>query len=115
MRDAVLVYFQLPPRMFKTFGAAPCRGAARVRPFPKFAHAREPFKRRRRVLRADREALRVAMLVFVKFDAAQFFFGFISVTVVSWLDKLESDAVTSHRHRLTGAASAKADLKINVS
>ena len=30
----------------------------------------------------------------VKFDAAQFFFGFISVTVVSWLDNFESDAVT---------------------
>jgi len=34
-----------------------------------------------------------------KFDAAQFFFGFISVTVVSWLDNFESDAVTSQRHR----------------
>ena len=65
MRDAVLVDFQLPPRMFKTFGAAPRGGAARVRPFPQFAHAPEPFQRRRRVLRADREALGVAMLVFV--------------------------------------------------
>ena len=54
MRDAVLVYFQLPPRMFKTFGAAPRGGAARVRPFPKFFHAREPFQRCRRVLRAER-------------------------------------------------------------
>ena len=65
MRDAVLVYFQLPPRVFKMFAAAPRRGAARVRPFPQFAHAREAFQRCRRVLRADREALRVAMLVFV--------------------------------------------------
>ena len=65
MRDAVLVYFQLPPRMFKTFGAAPRRGAAGVRPFPKFAYASEAFQWSRRVLRADREALRVAMLVFV--------------------------------------------------
>ena len=36
---------------------------------------------------------------FVKFDAAQFFFGFISVTVVSWLDNFESATVTSQRHR----------------
>ena len=65
MRDAVLVYFQLPPRMFKTFGAAPRRGAARVRPFSQVAHAPEPFQRSRRVLRADREALRLAMVVVV--------------------------------------------------
>ena len=62
MRDAVLVYFQLPPRMFKTLGAPPRRGAARVRPLPQFVHAPEPFQRRRRVLRADIEALGVAML-----------------------------------------------------
>ena len=62
MRDAVLVYFQLPPRMFKTLGAAPRRGAARVRPFPQFAHAREAFQRCRRVLRADREALLLSMI-----------------------------------------------------
>ena len=65
MRDAVLVYFQLPPRMFKTFGAAPRRGAAGVRPFPKFAHAPEPFQRCRRVLRPDIEALGVAVLLLV--------------------------------------------------
>ena len=65
MRDAVLVYFQLPSRVFKPLGAAPRRGAAGVRPFPQVAHAPEPFQRRRRVLRPDREALRVAMLVFV--------------------------------------------------
>ena len=62
VRDAVLVYFQLPPRMFKTFGAAPRRGAARVRPFPQVVHAPEPFQRRRRVLRADREALLLSMI-----------------------------------------------------
>ena len=62
MRDAVLVYFQLPPRMFKTLGAAPRRGAAGVRPFPQFSHAPEPFQRRRRVLRADREALLLSMI-----------------------------------------------------
>jgi len=62
VRDAVLVDFQLPPRMFKTFGAAPRGGAARVRPFPQFAHAPEPFQRRRRVLRADREALLLSMI-----------------------------------------------------
>ena len=67
MRDAVLVDLELPPRMFKTFGAAPRRRTARGRPFPKFAHAPEAFQRCRRVLRAD-----------VKFDAAQFFLGFIS-------------------------------------
>ena len=65
MRDAVLVYFQLPPRVFKTFAAAPRRGTARVRPFPQFAHAPEPFQRRRRMLRPDIEALRVAMLILV--------------------------------------------------
>ena len=65
VRDAVLVYFQLPPRVFQTLGAAPRRGAARVRPFPQFAHAPEPFQRRRRVLRPDREALRLAMVVVV--------------------------------------------------
>ena len=62
MRDAVLVYFQLPPRMFKTFGAAPRRRTARGRPFPKFAHAPEAFQRCRRVLRADREALLLPMI-----------------------------------------------------
>ena len=65
MRDAVLVYFQLPPRMFKTLGAAPRRGAARVRPFPQVAHAPEPFQRCRRVLRPDIEALGVAVLLLV--------------------------------------------------
>ena len=58
VRDAVLVYFQLPPRMLQSLGAAPRRGAARGRPFPKFAHAPEPFQRCRRVLRPDIEALR---------------------------------------------------------
>ena len=43
VRDAVLVDLELPPRMFKTFCAAPRRGAAGVRPFPKFAHAPEAF------------------------------------------------------------------------
>ena len=62
MRDAVLVDLELPPRMFQTFGAAPRRGAAGVRPFPKFAHAPEPFQRCRRVLRADREALLLPMI-----------------------------------------------------
>ena len=62
MRDAVLVDLELPPRMFKTFGAAPRRGAARGRPFPQFAHAPEPFQRSRRVLRADREALLLPMI-----------------------------------------------------
>ena len=62
MRDAVLVYFQLPARMFKTLGAAPRRRAARVRPFPKFAHASEAFQRSRRVLRADREAFLLPMI-----------------------------------------------------
>ena len=65
MRDAVLVDFQLPPRLFKTFGAAPRRGAAGVRPFPQFAHAPEPFQRCRRVLRPDIEALGVAVLLLV--------------------------------------------------
>ena len=62
MRDAVLVDLELPPRMFKTFGAAPRRGAAGVRPFPKFAHASEAFQRSRRVLRPDREALLLPMI-----------------------------------------------------
>ena len=62
MRDAVLVYFQLPPRMFKTFSAAPRGSAARMRPFPEFVDAPEPFQRRRRVLRPDIEALRLAMI-----------------------------------------------------
>ena len=65
MRDAVLVDLELPPRMFKTFGAAPRRGAARVRPFPQVAHAPEPFQRCRRVLRPDIEALGVAVLLLV--------------------------------------------------
>ena len=56
MRDAVLVYFQLPPRMLQSLGAAPRRGAARVRPFPQVAHAPVPLLWSRRVLRADREA-----------------------------------------------------------
>ena len=63
MRDAVLVYFQLPPRMFKTLGAAPRRGAARGRPFSQVAHAPEPFQRCRRVLRPDIEALGVELRV----------------------------------------------------
>ena len=62
VRDAVLVDLELPPRMFKTLGAAPRRGAARVRPFPQVAHAPEPFQRCRRVLRPDIEALGVAVL-----------------------------------------------------
>jgi len=62
VRDAVLVDLELPPRMFKTLGAAPRRGAAGVRPFPQFSHAPEPFQRRRRVLRPDIEALLLPMI-----------------------------------------------------
>ena len=97
MRDAVLVYFQLPPRMFKTLGAPPRRGAARVRPLPQFVHAPEPFQRRRRVLRADREALLLSMI------------GVVLTALIprlvlgigqSWLAyEIESDAVTSHKLR----------------
>ena len=65
MRDAVLVDLELPPRLLKPLGAAPRRGAARVRPFPQVAHAPEPFQRCRRVLRPDIEALGVAVLLLV--------------------------------------------------
>ena len=71
MRDAVLVYFQLPPRMFQSLGAAPRRGAAGVHPFPQFAHAPEPFQRCRRVLRPDREALGVAVLLRIGKEARE--------------------------------------------
>ena len=56
MRDAVLVDLELPPRVPEALCFSPRRGAARVRPFPKFAHAPEAFQRSLRVLRADREA-----------------------------------------------------------